>query len=91
MCGIIILINKKNIVIYKKEVKLRKINIYNYFIYYRMMIDGTEQSCGDLIISTNTKIEDLTTTKDMCRWLNDIRTQICKEITAVLNASNDYR
>jgi hypothetical protein len=56
-----------------------------------MIINGTEQSCGDLIISTNTKIEDLTTTKDMCCWLNDIRTQICKEITAVLNVSNDYR
>jgi hypothetical protein len=68
-----------------------KNNIYNYFIYYRMIINGTEQSCGDLIISTNTKIEDLTTTKDMCCWLNDIRTQICKEITAVLNVSNDYR
>lgn len=68
-----------------------KNNIYNYFIYYRMMINGTEQGCGDLIISTNTKIEDLTTTKDMRCWLNDIRTQICKEITATLNASNDYR
>lgn len=68
-----------------------KNNIYNYFIYYRMMINGTEQSCGDLIITTNTKIEDLTTTKDMCCWLNDIRTRICEEITAVLNASNDYR
>lgn len=66
-------------------------NRYSYFIYYRVMINGIEQGCGDLIITTDTKITDFKTIEGIHWWLDEIKTQICKEITAVLNASNDYR
>lgn len=68
-----------------------KNNIYNYFIYYRVMINGIEQGCGDLIITTDTKITDFKTIEGIHWWLDEIKTQICKEINAILNASNDDR
>ena len=56
-----------------------------------MMINGTEQGCGDLIITTDTKITDFKTIEGIHWWLDEIKAQICKEINAVLNASNDDR
>lgn len=79
----------------KNSTDTRKNNIYSYFIYYRVMINSIEQGCGDLLITTDTKIEDLKTIEDMRCWLDDIKTPICKEIckqiNAALNASNDDR
>ena len=45
----------------KNSTDTRKNNIYSYFIYYRVMINSIEQGCGDLLITTDTKIEDLKT------------------------------